>query len=59
MRIEKITITVPIKWNIVKVSSNKIKEKNAEIIGVNEMIMAAFPISIYVNVLYHTYKESP
>lgn len=59
MRIEKITITVPIKWNIVKVSPNKIKEKNAEIIGVNEMTMAAFPISIYVNVLYHTYKESP
>ncbi len=59
MKIEKITIIIPIKWNIVKVSPKKMKEKNDEIIGVNEITILAFPISINVSVLYQAYKASP
>ena len=57
--IEITMITVPIKWNIVKISFNKKVANNAVTIGVSEKIMVAIDTSKYVSVLYQQYNPNP
>jgi len=43
----------------VKLAPRNKNEKNAETIGVREIIILDFPIWIYVKALYQRYKETP
>ena len=56
---EIITIPVPIKWKMVKLSPKSMTAKTIVINGVPETIAVPFEVPKYDNTLYQQYNEIP